>query len=163
ALGDTCANPYVVGALPFSASSTTVGANHDYSHAAGSCLPETSGTGNGANDEVYAFTPTTSGKYVIKLTGSNFDSSLYVTTDCANIDASCVAGDDDICENCTELVAIDATAGTTYYVIVDGWGSSATPGPYMLEIEPAPPGDTCSDAITISSLPYAHTGETSSA
>ncbi len=154
--GDTCADPIIVGAVPFSANGTTVGAASDYGFGANACPPEVSATGATAPDRVYTFTPTTSGKYLVHLTGQNFDSTLYVVTDCANIDTTCLAGDDDVCTDCTESVSIDATANTTYYIIVDGFENTGapTPGAYTLEVNTSPTNDTCSSALPITSIPF---------
>jgi hypothetical protein len=165
--GDTCASPFVIGTLPFTGNNTTLGATSDYGFSAGACLPETSAAGSGAPDQVYSFTPTVTGKYLIQLTGADgFDTTLYVATDCSNINTTCVAGDDDICDPCTESVTINATAGTTYYVIVDGWQTTppATGGAYTLTVDaiPAPTNDLCANAtpITVPSFQY---GDTSGA
>lgn len=166
--GDTCASAFVIGSLPFAASSSTVGAGSDYGYGASACLPETDAAGSAAPDHVYSFTPTTTGKYFIGLTTeSGFDSALYVATDCANINTTCLVGDEDICSDCTESVTLDATAGTTYYVFVDGYQNAGTPtgGAYTLTVDPvaAPTNDTCTNATPITAVPYFQYGDTSTA
>jgi hypothetical protein len=165
-LGDTCANPFVIGTMPFTNSSTTVGATADYGYSANACLPETSPAGSGAPDQVYSFTPTVSGDYYIQLT-SAYDSSLYVATDCANVDTTCIAGDEDICSQCTESVKITAVANTTYYIFVDGWQTSPTTvaGSYTLQVDPvpAPTNDTCANATPITTVPFSQVGDTTNA
>jgi hypothetical protein len=167
AQGDTCVSPFVVSALPYTANGTTVGATADYGYAMNACPPEVDPAGAGAPDQVHAFTPTVAGKYAVTLTGTNFDSALYVVTDCQNINTTCLVGDEDICSNCTESLVIDATAGTTYFLIVDGWQTAppATGGAYTLTVDAvvAPPNDLCSGAIAVNTVPFQHSGDTTGA
>ena len=133
---DTCETAHVIDSLPFTIAGNTSDANNDYWYSAGQCPPETGGWGMASKDEVYAFTPTVNGEYQIDLKGSGFDSNLYVVTDCANVGTSCVGGDEDAGGNLTESLALDLTAGTTYYIIVDGWNNTSnTSGAYTLSVE----------------------------
>ena len=125
--GDTCGTAFTVGALPFTAEGDTSDASPDYGYDSGVCPPETGGWGQGANDEVYAFTAPSTGSYAVTLTGS-FDTNLYVITDCADPSGSCLAGDEDACTGCTEELAVTLTAGQAVYVIVDGWSNSSPGG-----------------------------------
>jgi hypothetical protein len=64
---------------------------------------------------------------------SNLDLALYVVdTDCSDVDANCVALDDDGGPGTIENVTFDAIADTSYYVVVDGFAGSA--GAFSLEI-----------------------------
>ena len=147
--GDTCADPFTVDALPFSATGDTTGAANDYSYAAGECLPETGGWGAGSSDHAYAFTPDTDGTYEITLSG--FDSNLYVVTDCADVGGSCVGGDEEVGGSATESLELELTGGTTYYIIVDGWNNGGnTAGSYTLTVEAAgAPAPTYADVQPI--------------
>ncbi len=134
--GDTCETAQLVADLPFTTSGSNASFNNDYWYSTGKCPPETGGYGKGSKDVVYAYTPQMSGSVNVQLT-SQFDSNLYVVTDCGAIDTSCVAGDEDACSNCTETVTFNATAGVVYYVIVDGYSNgSGTSGSYTLKISP---------------------------
>jgi len=157
--GDTCAAPFTVGSIPFSGSADTTGFANDYGYSTGNCPGE--GTwGNGAPEHAYSFTPTVSATYDIKLTGSGFDSNLYVVTDCADIANTCLGADDDICSNCTESLSLDLTAGTTYFIIVDGFSNSSitNDGVYTLTVDRR--GDTCPNPFTVGALPFTGTGDT---
>ena len=135
--GDTCADPFTVGALPFSTTGNTAGASNDYSYTAGSCPPETGGWGAGSSDHAYAFEPAANGTYHITLSG--FDSNLYVVTDCSDVNGSCVGGDEEVGGSATETLTLNLSAGTTYYIIVDGWNNSGnTTGSYTLTVDLAP-------------------------
>ncbi len=115
---------------------------------------------------MYSFTPSTSGPYVASVDSSNFDTTVYVATDCTTIDTTCLSAADECTKDCTESTKFDAVSGTTYYIFVDGWQTTATPGnagPFTLSVAPPPPGDTCSSAIPISAVPFTDTGNTKTA
>jgi hypothetical protein len=127
----------VVGALPFSATGSTVLASSDYGFVAGACAPANGTLGNGSNDVVYSFTPTLTGSYHFELGG--FDTLLYVVTNCTKINDSCVGGIDNCGAFCAESFDLTLNAGTTYYVIVDGWDNATNiAGNYQLDIEKNP-------------------------
>jgi hypothetical protein len=132
--GDTCATAIPVGALPYTDSGNTSGAINDYGYAAGTCLPADDDLGGASKDLVYSFTPTVTGSYTITLGG--FDATLYVVTDCANITSTtCLGGVDDCGTTCDEELTLTLTAGTPYYIVVDGWSdTSNVSGPYQLDI-----------------------------
>ena len=51
---------------------------------------------------------------------SGYDAAIYVVTDCADIDNTCVAHGDD-----PETQTFPTVPNTTYYIIVDGYSSSS--------------------------------------
>ena len=117
--------------------STTAGSSH-YGFAAGACPGVAGPVGAASNDIAYSFTPTTSGGYVFTLTGSGFDSALYVVTDCAAVGASCLGAVDNACSGCAEPLSVTLTAGTKYFIIVDGSSDAVNAeGQYSLQIKPA--------------------------
>ena len=132
--GETCDDALPVGALPFAATGTTSGFNGDYAYSAGACPPETGGWGSGAPDVVYAFTPALDGTYAVAI-DTAFDSNLYVVTDCGDVDGSCVAGDEDVGAAANESVEVLLEAGTTVFVIIDGWAGAGAAGDYELTIQ----------------------------
>jgi hypothetical protein len=80
-------------------------------------------------------TPSADASYTFKLTGSSFDTTLYVVNDCGMIDSSCLGADDQACTSCTESLTLNLTAGVPYYVIVDGsTNATNTTGSYTLDI-----------------------------
>ena len=73
-----------------------------------------------APDVVYAFTATTAGPYVVNLfPEAGYDATVSVLGGCGN--ASCLALADNTLEGVKETVTVTATAGTTYYIVVDGY------------------------------------------
>jgi hypothetical protein len=132
--GDTCADPIVIdpASLPYADSGNTLFYSDDYGYSAGVCPGETSGANAGAEDVVYSFTPTVSADYTFTFT-TTWNSTVYLVTDCANVDGTCLAGDDN---GNPEAVTASLTAGTTYYVI-GGQVSNTTAGlggPYDLMV-----------------------------
>lgn len=164
ALGDTCSNPFMVGTLPYSVNGDTTGVGEDYGFTGSSCPPTTSDKGAGSPDHVYAFTPTSTGKYNIVL-DSVFDAALYVVTDCQSVDTTCLGGVDQTGSNAVESLSIDAQAGTTYFVIVDGYHTTppGDEGTYTLEIEEPPPppiDEPCPNGVAVGALPYTNSSTT---
>lgn len=80
-------------------------------------------------DLVYAIVPDADGTLVLSLT-SEWDGGLYVRTTCDDAGSELVCTDS-LGENATEVLQVGVTAGTTYYVYVDGYTSDSY-GPYEL-------------------------------
>jgi hypothetical protein len=132
---DTCATAAVIDQtrLPFSTSSSTFGANNDLDPGQ-SCFTSVQSTRG--PDVVYQFTPGDTQVYNIVATPTgHYDLSLYVTTDCASI-ASC-SGSDLGGLGDAETVRRNLTAGTTYFIVVDGFGGDA--GDFSLSVTPSIP------------------------
>lgn len=130
-LGDVCGAANLVGALPFSASGTTSNKTDQYSAPAGVCPGIFGPRGGNAPDEVWEFTPAQTGFYTIDVDEQGFIGALYVVTDCGDISGTCQGGD-----TFNPNVSLELTAGTTYYIIVDGGSNfSSQAGPYLIEIQ----------------------------
>jgi hypothetical protein len=161
--GDTCTSPFVVGALPFTANGDTSNSTANYQVGSNQCPGVSYSFGASGKDDAYEFTPNSSGKYVITLTAT-WDSGLYVVTDCGNVAGSCLGASEVSPSSQPEKLTLDATAGTKYYIIVDAYSSAS--GTYTLTVDatpPPPPGDTCADAIPVTSLPFTHASNTTDA
>lgn len=66
---------------------------------------------------------------------ADFDSAVYIVTDCSMIQASCVDGDD---SGGIEEVKYAAPTAGTYYIIADGFSSTAS-GLYQLDVSVTQP------------------------
>ena len=82
-----------------------------------------------APDLVYVVVPGADGTLVLSLT-SEWDGGLYVRTTCDDAGSE-LACQDVLGDNATEVLQLAVTAGTTYYVYVDGYTSDSF-GPYEL-------------------------------
>lgn len=130
--------------------------------------PMTTGTSVGASKETgepshggnsggasvwYKWTPWFSGDVNVSLNGSDFDTTLGIYTGSSVDSLSTLAQNDD--EDYgggiyTSLASFTATAGTTYYIAIDGYGGAS--GNYALAVSPAtaPGNDNFANADMIS-------------
>src|SRR4030095_8330192 len=119
--------------LPFSVSGTTFGATNTLDPGESCSLSTLSTRGP---DVVFQFTPADTQLYVITVTPiGRFDTSVYLTTDCSTIDGcfgADVGGSGD-----AEVIRKNLNAGTTYFIILDGFGGDA--GDFTLSVQPSLP------------------------
>ena len=134
--GDTCYAATEIMSLPFADTGDTCGFADDYDEACES--PAT------APDVVYSFTPASDMLVDISLCrDSAYDTKLYVYEGtCTSPRVGC---NDDSCSTpsqpnawVSELMGLSLAGGTTYHIIVDGWGNDC--GTYTIDItERGPP------------------------
>ncbi|MCB9785324.1 MAG: hypothetical protein H6744_01405 [Deltaproteobacteria bacterium] len=116
--GATCANAIAVDALPFALDASTAKTSADLD--ASGCAGAVPGaTGGASSDLVLAFTPPVSAVYTVTVEG-DFHLQLYLLGDCADPAGSCLAHDWTPDSGSATLSA-PLEAGTTVYVVVDGW------------------------------------------
>jgi|GEM_PF-1329470 len=127
--GDTCGDPRIIPAdgLPYTDTSHTTLYGNDYGYSAGSCDQFLAGNGEAA-DIAYAFTPDADGDYQFVF-DADFDSTIYLVTDCGDVDSTCVAGSD---SGNPETISATLVAGTTYYLIAGPWSGSSDGGLFTL-------------------------------
>ena len=141
--GDLCTPAAPAPVNPFTISSTTVGATNNYDIATTCGVTQTlfGGTG-GSLDVAYSVVTDQNCNVTVQAdpTGTSWDLALYVLAApgaaCTQLpslaDGQCVTMDDDGGGNITENVTFAATAGTQYFVIVDGFNTAT--GPFDLTI-----------------------------
>lgn len=121
--GEYCSYPIDIAALPYEYSTGGIGGSVDSYHVSegGSCgAPK--GVGEGSHDDVFAFTAPADGTYQVAVDASGqFDPAIYVATECTDLATGCVAWADKTVAAGEELLEFAGAAGTTYYVIVDGF------------------------------------------
>jgi hypothetical protein len=156
---DTCATPTVIdpARLPFLVSGTTVGANNDLNPQT-PCL-RSNQSGRGA-DVIYQFTSPDSQNYQVTVTPvGNYDVTVYILTSCSTL-SGCSSGDINGGGG-AESVRRNLTAGTTYYIVVDGFGTDAGDFTLLLEptipIAPAAPTDLRVTSVTSAKVDLAWT------
>jgi len=133
---DTCATATVIDPekLPTTVKGSTSQASDEYWLSAGDCPGQATSFGNGGGDVVYSFTPKETAEYSFAIpfgTGADFDASLYLVTDCADLGDACVAASE-ITGLGGESVTATLEKGLTYFVIVDGYKSNA--GDFSLDV-----------------------------
>jgi hypothetical protein len=133
--GELCTTPSSTPVNPFNVSSTTVGAVNNYDIATVCGTGQTLFGGTGASLDV-AFGVTTDANCTINVTadptGTSWDLAAYVLqapgAACTQLpslaDGQCITMDDDGGGNITELMSWSATAGTEYFVIIDGFNAA---------------------------------------
>lgn len=159
--GDTCAAAtFEISSLPFNTSDTTVGATDNYDLPADTTNPtcEAAMTCTGAGPAgslprgaIYTGTGTapdrafriqTSANCTLSITmdptgAQDLSLILYGSTCSSNL-ADCGCVDDTGVGGVAESVSLDAVAGQTYFVVVDGYSTGAVPpgpsGPYTLNV-----------------------------
>jgi hypothetical protein len=150
---DMCSNatPEIT-ALPFAAAGTTVGQTDDYDLPADvtspTCTAPSTCTGAGpagslprgaiytgtgtAPDFAYQIQTDLSCQLQISMdpTGAQDLSLIVYEAQCSSLLSDCVCVDDTGVGGVAEQVTLDATAGSTYYIVVDGYSTGgAPPGP----------------------------------
>jgi hypothetical protein len=144
--GDLCTAPNSTPVNPFIVSSTTVGATNNYDIATVCGTGQTLFAGTGAALEV-AFGVVTDANCTVTVnadpTGTSWDLAVYVLqapgAACTQLptlaDGQCITMDDSGGGGVTEVVSWPATAGTEYFVIIDGF--NAATGTFDLNISGA--------------------------
>jgi hypothetical protein len=121
--GDTVADPFIIGSLPFSASGETCGFNNDYDAA----CPY---TGSTSPDVVYRWTAVAPiAAFRVDLCASIYDTKVYVYEDAVDTPIAC---NDDFCSWQSFLDTVPVTTGHDYFIVVDGYGGSC--GTYVLDV-----------------------------
>jgi subtilisin-like proprotein convertase family protein len=113
-------------AVPGTTTGSTQFANHDYD--SGVFGTGCTFTGSTAKDVVYTYTPSSNVLVTFDLCASSYDTKFYIATSCPPTAGTMVACDDDGCPGGTFrsiLTCIPLTGGVTYYLFVDGYGTSS--------------------------------------
>jgi hypothetical protein len=144
--GEDCGTATVIGGLPYTDFGTTAGALDDYDEV----CPY---TGSTSPDVVYAYTPSANETVDISVCTNGgdafYDTKIYVyegtcvTPSFACNDDSCQAPSYTAGAYNSELLGLSLTAGSTYYIVVDGYGGEE--GDYNLVVEAGVPPPTCGD------------------
>lgn len=145
-VGDTCADPIVVDALPFSHSGDTTAYAPRYGYAERDCPGFPFRFGNASSDVVYRFTAPAAGTYRATLDGT-FDTSLFAVTDCADIAGSCLGAARDPSD--VDRLLLHLGAGESVFIVADGsFNNSDTFGAYTFGLDLCAPdceGKACGD------------------
>lgn len=126
--------PPTVGLCPESSIGSSTGPNVTTGNTAGRSADSTGSCGGSdAPDVTVGWTVPSSGTWVIDTAGSDFDTVLYVTDGCDGAELAC----NDDADGLQSRVTVEATAGQSLIVVVDGFGSGDE-GAFVLNISLAP-------------------------
>ncbi|HLO48744.1 MAG TPA: Ig-like domain-containing protein, partial [Kamptonema sp.] len=114
-VNDNFANRIVLTGVPVSRTGSNIGATSEVGE------PTQNGT---INSVWWSWTAPSSGTFTIDTKNSNFDTYLSLFTGSALNNLSLIASDDDGGGNLTSLINLNAIAGTTYQIAVDGYSSN---------------------------------------
>jgi subtilisin family serine protease len=140
---DNFANRIFLDGLPVSTTGSNIGATAE---------PEEPSQSGLINSVWWSWTAPSTGTVTFDTIGSNFDTWLSVFTGSALPNLSLIGFDDEGGGNGTSLVSLNAIAGTTYQIAVDGWSSNTNEIALNIVVPP-PPNDNFANAIAL-------TGET---
>ncbi|MGX7668618.1 fibronectin type III domain-containing protein, partial [Flavobacterium pedocola] len=132
-LGQTCAGPIVVGALPYTHTSNTGLYGDVIDGSPGASCGITGNYLNG-NDVFYSFTPTFTGVVDISMTPTGNNSGVFVYGSCNDVGILCQAGVANTAGGVRNIPFFAVTAGTTYYIVISTSGTPQTI-PYTLTIQ----------------------------
>lgn len=145
AVGDNCANPILIGSLPYNdLSQTTAGRGNTYSN---TCLNDF----DGGEDIIYQLTLLTETTIVVELDPNGTAHTGIAISDGCPLDATCLAISADISGSGTAhgfTITLDAGV---YYIMVDTWPFPTSIPSFDLSITTGSLAinDDCSDAIAI--------------
>ena len=132
----------------------TVCEDEDLGTATGDALATGSNTGTGddssgsciggslAEDVAFRWEAPDDNCYIVDTEDSDYDTSLYIWTDCGGTEVDC---DDDGGSGTTSMIEFCASAGDQYIIVVDGYSSTSV-GNYSLDINVAPES-ICDDGL----------------
>ncbi|MBK7555841.1 MAG: gliding motility-associated C-terminal domain-containing protein [Flavobacteriales bacterium] len=106
----------------------------------------------GGEDQLYAFTPATSGLVTIDLTSTSSFVGLFLYDGCPGTGGNCSG--QAFSAGANQTVQASVTAGTTYYLMVDSWPAPACHPSYDLSISlpgalPPPTTQDCFGSIPV--------------
>jgi hypothetical protein len=126
--GDTVGDPFIVGALPFTATGNTCSFINDYDYA----CPY---SGSTSADVVYKWIATVggtgsapTGAITVDLCASTYDTKVYIYDGSMAV----IACNDDYCSFQSQVSNVPVTAGNAYYIVIDGYGGSC--GTYNMTV-----------------------------
>lgn len=125
--GEDCATAVAI-SVPFNSTGYTCDNVDDYEEMDGVGCPYSSTS----PDVVYSYTPSANEVINIDMWGSSYDTKIWVYEDVCQT-ANLVACNDDYYSDYTSAIfGLSISAGSTYYIVVDGYGGSC--GDYLIDV-----------------------------
>lgn len=123
-----------VSALPFSDMDSTAGATNDYDIDTTAIAACDTGFESAAREQTYLLRVDADCDLTVTESSATFDVVLWAVTDCNDTDNTCVASSD---TGSPESFTFSATAGTDYWLIMDGFLDTDDFGDYTIEVTEA--------------------------
>jgi len=143
--GDTIAEATTIWSLPYQDSGATCGFTNDYDE----ICPY---SGSTAPDVVYSYTPSGQESINVDLCASSYDTKVYIYA--GGPDNLVACNDDAGCGYSgwqSELQNVPLSPGVTYYIVVDGYGSSC--GSYVLGVDALVSDCLCAPGLILEGEP----------
>lgn len=122
-VNDVCETATQIPCGQFTITGNTTLANNNYTTTTSACTGYSQALGP---DVTYYVDLVVGDSFSVTMTtGTGWDDSIYLVKDCGSITATCVAGDDQYPDGSTFSYVVPAGGAGRYYLIVDGYGSSA--------------------------------------
>lgn len=133
-LGDTCTDPLLVGALPYTNTDNTNNFGDEYDGQAGTgCNTSPWENYLSGNDVVYKYVATFTGEINIDLSNIGASAGVFVYASCADIGQTCLDGGTGNMPNTVSIDGFNVTAGEDYYIVISSYSVPTTP--YTLTIQ----------------------------
>jgi len=144
AIGDNCANPIIIGSLPYANTNTTTGRGNTYFN---TCLNDF----DGGEDIIYELTLVAQTNVVVSLNPNGTAHTGIALSDGCPLDATCLAISADISgSGAAHGFTVTLDAGV-YYIMVDTWPNPTSIPSFDLSVTTGSLAinDDCADAIEI--------------
>ena len=141
-LGDNCAAPIQIDALPYNIADDTANYSNYYVGSPGDGCAGTTYNYLGGNDVVYSYTATSDTSINVSMSPDTTYAGIFAYDSCENIGVQCYAAA--LNSNSTDNLSFDmnVSAEMTYYIVISTW-----PSPYTVGYDLVITENTCSDPV----------------
>jgi hypothetical protein len=127
-LGDNCAAPIQIDALPYNIADDTANYSNNYSGIPGDGCADTIYGYLGGNDVVYSYTAASDTSITVSMSPENTYAGIFAYDSCENIGVECYAAALNGSSTDNLSFEMNVSAEMTYYLVVSTWPSPYTTG-----------------------------------
>ena len=145
-VGDNCAAPIQIDALPYNISDDTANYSNFYSGSPGDGCADTIYSYIGGNDVVYSYTATSDTSINVSMSPDTTYAGIFAYDSCENIGVQCYAAA--LNSNSSDNLSFDMNvfAEMTYYIVISTW-----PAPYSVGYDLVITENTCATPTIVTS------------
>ena len=145
-VGDNCAAPIQIDALPYNISDDTANYSNFYSGSPGDGCADTIYSYIGGNDVVYSYTATSDTSINVSMSPDATYAGIFAYDSCENIGVQCYAAA--LNSNSSDNLSFDMNvfAEMTYYIVISTW-----PAPYSVGYDLVITENTCATPTIVTS------------